>query len=106
MTISGQVMPLSIDSPELAPQWAQFGGVSGRWPVCAVWYLSKMAGCHDNLDRMSCLLSFLLLPFLFLFFFFSLVLSHQASITHLIHPCCIPTLNWSLSWLLSPDLTD
>jgi hypothetical protein len=28
MTIFGQVMPLSIGSPELAPQWAQFGGVA------------------------------------------------------------------------------
>jgi hypothetical protein len=53
--IVGQVMPLSIDSPELAPQWAQFGGAFGRWMV---WMDVMIVLCHVNF------------PTLFPFFFF------------------------------------
>jgi hypothetical protein len=55
MAIVGQVMPLSIDSPELAPQWAQFGA-----PLAD--------GCHDS--PMSC--QFSILPSFFFLSFFPL----------------------------------
>lgn len=57
MAIFGQVMPLSIDSPELAPQWAQFRGAYGRYSGL---FVTELDGCHDGpMSWMSGFFSFL-----------------------------------------------